>query len=300
MFYSFEQIVDRAEATGLSISEISIQTEVENTGIDRTIIWSEMEKRLIVMKKSMHAGVSKPVHSLSGLLRGNAFKFSEWLKTKPQPVSGKILGTAVARAMAVGEVNASMGCIVATPTAGSAGVLPAVLTSIQDAFQLSDDKVIRALFTAGQVGRVIMSRAHVSGAAGGCQAETGSAAAMAAAAGVELLGGSPRQSAHALAIALQNMLGLVCDPIAGLVEVPCVLRNAGATAQSMVAIDLALAGITSLIPSDEVIDAMGRVGNKMDERLKETAQGGLATSPTGKAISDKIWNPVPESSGGEK
>jgi L-serine dehydratase len=267
MFASYEQIVQKAEATSLSISEISIQTEMDNTGNDREVIWSEMDKRLQVMKKSMQAGVSRPVHSLSGLLRGNAFKFSQWLINNPQPVSGKILSTAVARAMAVGEVNASMGCIVATPT---------------------------ALFTAGQVGKVIMARAHVSGAAGGCQAETGSAAAMAAAAGVELLGGSPRQSAHALAIALQNMLGLVCDPIAGLVEVPCVLRNAGAAAQSMVAIDLAMAGITSLIPSDEVIDAMGRVGNKMDERLKETAQGGLATSPTGKAIAEKIWNPIPE------
>ncbi len=199
------------------------------------------------------------------------------------------MARAMARAMSVNEVNAGMGCIVATPTAGSAGILPGVLLTLQEAHGLSDEQLVEALFTAGGLGGVIVRRAHVSGAAGGCQAETGSAAAMAAAAAVELLGGSPRQSAQAVAITLANMLGLVCDPVAGLVEIPCVRRNAAGVAQCFVAIDLALAGIASAIPADEVIDAMAGIGRQMDERLRETAQGGLAATPTGRRLAKEVW-----------
>ena len=196
---------------------------------------------------------------------------------------------AVARAMAVNEVNAGMGCIVATPTAGSAGILPAVLLTLQEARGFGDEDLVRALFTASGIGAVIVRRAHVSGAAGGCQAETGSAACMAAGAAVELLGGTPHQSAHAVAITMKNMLGLVCDPVAGLVEVPCVKRNAAGAAQCFIAVDLALAGVESIIPADEVIDAMAQIGRRMDERFKETAQGGLAATPTGRRLARMVW-----------
>jgi L-serine dehydratase len=191
--------------------------------------------------------------------------------------------------MAVNEVNAGMGCIVATPTAGSAGILPAVLLTLQEARGFGDEALVNALFTASGIGAVIFRRASVSGAAGGCQAETGSAAAMAAGAAVELLGGNPRQSAQAVAITMKNMLGLVCDPVAGLVEVPCVKRNAAGAAQCFIAVDLALAGVESVIPPDEVIDAMASIGRRMDERFKETAQGGLAATPTGRKLAEMVW-----------
>lgn len=191
--------------------------------------------------------------------------------------------------MAVNDINTEMGCIVATPTAGPAGILPAVLVTLQEERDFGDDQLVNALFTAGGIGAVIVSRAHVSGAEGGCQAETGSAAAMTAGAAAELLGGTPNQAAQAVAIALKNMLGLVCDPVAGLVEVPCVKRNAAGVAQCFVAVYLALAGVESVIPPDEVIDAMESLGRKMDVRFKETAQGGLAATPTGKRLAKLVW-----------
>ena len=291
MFSSISELISLAEHLQLPISEIVLRTEIEQTGRTRQEILEEMTRRYAVMRRSIKQGISKPIHTLSGMTKGDAFRFNRWLNTNPdQCLCGGLLGQAVARSLAVGEVNASMGCIVATPTAGSAGILPAVLTTLQDARSFSDESMVSALFTASGVGIVIMNRAHVSGAAGGCQAETGSAAAMTAAGVVELLGGSPRQSAHAAALALTNMLGLVCDPIAGLVEVPCIKRNAAAVGQAFIAADLAMAGIESLIPADEVIDAMERIGTRMDERLRETAQGGLAASPTGKKLAASIWN----------
>jgi len=199
-----------------------------------------------------------------------------------------MVSRAMLYAIAVGEVNAAMGCIVAAPTAGSSGVLPGVLFSLQEGLGLSEMTVLQGLITAAASGVVIGWRAMLSGAEGGCQAEVGAAAAMAAAAAVELQGGSPRQSAHALAITLKNMLGLVCDPVAGLVEVPCILRNASGAAQALLAADLALAGVESVIPPDEVIDAMGQVGRLLDVRFKETAQGGIAASPTGKRLAAQL------------
>ncbi|WP_343410845.1 L-serine ammonia-lyase, iron-sulfur-dependent, subunit alpha [Candidatus Amarolinea dominans] len=190
--------------------------------------------------------------------------------------------------MAVNEVNAGMGHC-ATPTAGSAGILPGVLLTLQAVRGFSDDDLVAALFTASGIGAVIIHRAHVSGAAGGCQAETGSAAAMAAGAAVELLGGTPHQSAHAVASALKNMLGVVCDPVAGLVECRASSATRGA-AQCFVAVDLALAGVESVIPPDEVIDAMAEIGRNMNERYRETAQGGLATTPTGKRLAKLVWS----------
>lgn len=289
MFDSIADMVARAEANNQRLSEVVIQAELEQSRVKCEGLRQRMQRQLEVMRDSAEEGLARPVISLSGISGGNAHRFWHWLDDH-EPLTGSILSRAVARAMAVNEVNAGMGCIVATPTAGSAGILPAVLLTLQEVRGFSDEQLVDALFTAGGIGAVIVVRAHVSGAAGGCQAETGSAAAMAAGAAVELLGGSPRQSAQAVAMTLKNMLGLVCDPVAGLVEVPCVKRNAAGVAQCFVAIDLALAGVESVIPADEVIDAMASIGRRMDPRFKETAQGGLAATPTGKRLAKLVWD----------
>ncbi len=282
MFSSIAEMVEKAETQNTSLYQVVLQVEIERSGQTEEAIRARLQTRLEVMRRSVDAGLNQPMHSVSGMSGGDAHRLWGW-QADQKTLSGPILSRAVARAMAVGEVNAGMGCIVATPTAGAAGVLPALLLSLQEAYTLSDKQLVDSLLTAGGIGSVIARRASISGAAAGCQAEVGSAAAMAAGAAVELMGGTPRQSAQAVAIALTNMLGLVCDPVAGLVEVPCVKRNAGGVAQAIVAVDLSLAGIESLIPADEVIDAMAAIGRRMDERLKETAQGGLAATPTGKA-----------------
>lgn len=289
MFDSIAQLVTQASESGGPLHEIVIQAEMANTGKPREYLLSRMAKRLEIMQRAASLGIAEPVMSISGISGGSAYKFWNWLDDGHEPLTGPILSRAVARAMAVNEVNAGMGCIVATPTAGSAGILPAVLLTLQEARGVSDADLVHALFTASGIGAVIVRRASVSGAAGGCQAETGSAAAMAAGAAVELLGGSPHQSAHAVAITMKNMLGLVCDPVAGLVEVPCVKRNAAGAAQCFIAVDLALAGVESVIPADEVIDAMAQIGRRMDERFKETAQGGLAATPTGRRLAQLVW-----------
>ncbi len=284
MFESIAEMVHLAESQNLPLSEIVQRAETEMSGADRSTVRARMARRLEVMRHATEKGVAEPVRSLSGISGGSAFKLWNWLEDGHQPITGPILSRAIARAMAVNEVNAGMGCIVATPTAGSAGILPGVLLTLQETYNFTDDQLVDALFTAAGIGSVVVARASVSGAAGGCQAETGSAAAMAAGAVVELLGGTPHQSAHAVAITFKNMLGLVCDPVAGLVEIPCVKRNAAGAAQCFIAVDLALAGVESAIPADEVIDAMASIGKRMDERFKETAQGGLAVTPTGRRL----------------
>jgi len=210
------------------------------------------------------------------------------MKTKPF-LSGPTLLNAVSMSVAVNEVNAAMGTIVATPTAGACGIVPGTLFAVSQKLNPTREEMVNYLFTAGAIGYCIANNAFISGAAGGCQAEVGSATAMAAAAIVEMAGGTPEQSAQAVAIALKNMLGLVCDPVAGLVEVPCVKRNAMGAAIATVAADMALAGIKSVIPTDEVIEAMYRIGCTMPTALKETAQGGLAATQTGRQIEAKIF-----------
>ena len=246
-----------------------------------------MEKRFNVMKRSASDGLERSIMSISGISGGTAYSFWNWIK-KNKPITGSLLSRAMARALSVNEVNAGMGCVVATPTAGSAGILPATLITLQEAHQFTDTHIVDALFVAAGIGMVVVNRANVSGAMGGCQAETGSAASMAAGASVELLGGSPHQAIQAVGITLKNMLGLVCDPVAGLVEVPCVKRNAAGVAQCFVAVDMSLAGIESVIPPDEIIDSMAAIGNKMDKNLKETGLGGLAATPTGKRLALSI------------
>ncbi|MGB8000850.1 MAG: L-serine ammonia-lyase, iron-sulfur-dependent, subunit alpha, partial [Anaerobacillus sp.] len=232
--------------------------------------------------------INEDVRSHSGLTGGDAVLLQNYMKTG-NSLSGHTMLDAVSKAIATNEVNAAMGTICATPTAGSAGVVPGTLFAIREKVNPTEEQMVRYLFTSGAFGFVVANNASISGAEGGCQAEVGSATGMAAAAIVELRGGTPEQSSHAFAIALKNMLGLVCDPVAGLVEVPCVKRNAMGASNALVAADMSLAGIKSRIPCDEVIDAMYKIGQTMPSALRETAQGGLAATPTGRELEAKIF-----------
>ncbi|MBA9086416.1 L-serine dehydratase [Fontibacillus solani] len=291
-FRTIEELVLLAEKEGKRISEIMILEEAEASDTTPEQITSRMSLHLDTMEKAVQRGLSEEVISRSGLVGGDARKLQGYLKQGIN-VSGKKMLEVVSRAIATNEVNAAMGTIVATPTAGASGVIPGCLFGLSEEMNVDRDQMLRFLFTAGAIGYVIANQSFISGATGGCQAEVGSASAMAAGAIVEMAGGTPRQSAQAVAIALKNTLGLVCDPVAGLVEVPCVMRNAMGAANAMVAADLALAGVISVIPADEVIGAMYRIGQAMPGTLKETALGGLATTPTGEAIRKKLYNEFP-------
>ncbi|MDP5276499.1 L-serine ammonia-lyase, iron-sulfur-dependent, subunit alpha [Chengkuizengella axinellae] len=287
MFRNVTELVQLAESKGIKIAEVMIQQEMEVKEKSREEVLSQMDKNLEVMEKAIEKGLAG-VHSFSGLTGGDAVLLQKYIE-KGQFLSGEIILDAVSKAVATNEVNAAMGTICATPTAGSAGVVPGTLFAVKNKLNPSREQMIEFLFTAGAFGFVVANNASISGAAGGCQAEVGSASGMAAAAIVEMAGGTPKQSAEAMAITLKNMLGLVCDPVAGLVEVPCVKRNAMGASNAMIAADMALAGITSRIPCDEVIDAMYKIGQNMPTALKETALGGLAATPTGKKLQEKIF-----------
>ncbi len=281
MYRSLADAVRDAEARKLTLAQLALHTESEDQGRSIESIREALGRALTVMRGAVERGMQGDLKSESGLVGGDAAK----LRTGPKgPLGDTLFRDVLARALAVQEVNAAMGVIVAAPTAGGAGVLPAVLTGIAAAKKLSDEKIIDALATAGLIGAVIADRASLSGAEGGCQAETGAAAAMAAGAATEMLGGTPSQAAHAVALAQQGTLGLVCDPLGGLVELPCVFRNATGAAIALAAIEMALAGITFAIPADEVIDTMGEIGDAMDVRYRETAGGGLAATPTGRRL----------------
>lgn len=286
MFYSIQELVTQAQNYP-SISELMIATENQLTGRSREEIIHLMEKNLTVMKQSVAQG-NAGVTSVTGLTGGDAKKMDDYLQ-KDTFLSGETILSAVRNAIAVNEVNAKMGLICATPTAGSAGVVSGVLLAAIDRLQLSHEEQLAFLFTAGAFGLVIANNASISGAEGGCQAEVGSASAMASAALVIANGGTPEEAAQAVAITIKNMMGLICDPVAGLVEVPCVKRNALGSSQAFISADMALAGIKSVIPPDEVIEAMYRVGRQMPSIFKETAEGGLAMTPTGQAISKKLY-----------
>ncbi|MET3698023.1 L-serine dehydratase [Bacillus oleivorans] len=287
LFRNVAELVNLAESENKKISDIMIEQELLVTRRSREEIIEQMEKNLEVMERSVERGL-EGVKSHSGLTGGDAVLIQEYIK-KGKTLTGATILDAVSKAVATNEVNAAMGVICATPTAGSAGVVPGTLFAVKEKLNPTREEMVRFLFTSGAFGFVVANNASISGAAGGCQAEVGSASGMAAAAIVEMAGGTPSQCAEAMAITLKNMLGLVCDPVAGLVEVPCVKRNAMGAANAMVAADMALAGVTSRIPCDEVIDAMFRIGQMMPYALKETAQGGLAATPTGKELEAKIF-----------
>ncbi len=288
MFRNVSELVERAVSKKIPISEVMIEQEMDVTGRDRETVMDLMEKNLDVMEQAVEKGIKEGVKSHSGLTGGDAVLLQKYIESG-KSLAGTTVLDAVSKAVATNEVNAAMGTICATPTAGSAGVVPGTLFALRDKLNPTREQMVRYLFTSGAFGFVVANNASISGAAGGCQAEVGSATGMAAAAIVELAGGSPEQSAQAMAIALKNMLGLVCDPVAGLVEVPCVKRNAIGASIAITAADMALAGITSRIPCDEVIDAMYKIGESMPTALKETAQGGLAATPTGRALEAKIY-----------
>ncbi|MFO0270925.1 MAG: L-serine ammonia-lyase, iron-sulfur-dependent, subunit alpha [Gemmatimonadota bacterium] len=281
MFTSLLDAVVAAEAQGATLAAVALAAEAKDQGRPVAEIRAALARALDVMRGAIAEGMTGEHRSNSGLVGGDAAK----LRTGPAgPLAGTPFRDVLARALAVQEVNAAMGVIVAAPTAGGAGVLPGVLTGLAAAQQVPDDRVVDALATAGLIGAVIAERATLSGAEGGCQAETGAAAAMAAGAAVEMLGGTPRQAYHATALAQQGTLGLVCDPLGGLVELPCVFRNATGAAIALAAIEMAMAGVEFAIPADEVIDVMGEIGKEMDVRYRETAGGGLAATPTGRRL----------------
>jgi len=287
MFRNVAELVSLAEQHQVKIAEIMIRQEVEVTGLSREEVLAKMDQNLTVMERAIERGLNG-VKSRTGLTGGDAVLLQNYINSG-KSLTGTLLLDAVSKAVATNEVNAAMGIICATPTAGSAGVVPGTLFAVKDKLNPTRQEMIEFLFTAAAFGFVVANNASISGAAGGCQAEVGSASGMAAAAIVEMAGGTPKQSAEAMAITLKNMLGLVCDPVAGLVEVPCVKRNAMGASNALTAADMALAGITSRIPCDEVIGAMYAIGQSMPSALRETAEGGLAATPTGRRLEAEIF-----------
>ncbi|HUQ18898.1 MAG TPA: L-serine ammonia-lyase, iron-sulfur-dependent, subunit alpha [Gemmatimonadaceae bacterium] len=281
MYKSLAEAIHVAESSNRNLANVAIDQESRDQGRTPDEIRASLKRALDVMRGAIDDGMKGDLYSASGLVGGDAAK----LRTGPQgPLAETPFRDILARALAVQEVNAAMGVIVAAPTAGGAGVLPAVMTGLAKAKSLSEEKLVDGLATAGLIGAVVAERASLSGAEGGCQAETGAAAAMAAGAATEMLGGSPQQVGHAVALTMQGMLGLVCDPLGGLVELPCVFRNATGSAIALAGIEMAMAGIQFAIPVDEVIDVMGEIGREMDVRYRETAGGGLAATPTGRRL----------------
>ena len=287
-YNSLAELVAAATEENKTLSQIVLQEQAEAAETTQEVMYETMAHALEVMRESVQDGLDPDKRSASGLTGGDAFKMMRAVEEE-RNICGKIFGTAMTKALAVSQTNACMGRIVASPTAGSCGILPSALLTISEERKIEDKKIIMSLFTASAVGMVIANNASIAGAEGGCQAECGAASAMAAAALVELCGGTPKMSEHACAIALKNILGLVCDPVAGLVEIPCIKRNAAGVANAFVAAELALAGIESAIPADEVIVAMKKIGDAMSNSLKETAEGGLAVTPTGKKLCEKVF-----------
>ncbi len=285
-FRNGKELLDLCHATSLPISAVMRQRELTCGTLSEEEIQTRLQNILSIMKNAAHTPLSQPVRSMGGLIGGEAKKVHDFSQTSKN-LCGTLLGKAIAYSMAVLEVNASMGLIVAAPTAGSAGVLPGVLLALQEEYEFSDTQIYDAIVHASAIGYILMRNASVSGAEAGCQAEVGAASAMAASATVELMGGTPEMSLHAASLALSNLLGMVCDPIAGLVEAPCQSRNSIGSANAITSAQLALAGVTHPIPFDEMVEAMYRVGKSIPFELRETAMGGCAGTPTGCALCGK-------------
>ena len=266
-YNKIKELIDKAEQENKKISQIVIEEEIYEREIERETVIDEMKKHLKIMRESISEGLTPGHKSATGLTGGEALTLQNSNKSLNTPLYKKV----IIKALAVSEVNACMGKIVAGPTAGASGIVPAVLITLTEEHEISEDKLIDALFTAGGLGEVVSKKATLAGAAGGCQAECGVGSAMAAGAAVELMGGTPQQVGDAFALALKNLLGLVCDPVAGLVEVPCVKRNGFAASHALTAVNMALSGISSVIPPDEVIAAMMEIGDLMPVSLKETS-----------------------------
>lgn len=287
-FNTAEELIALCNKENKPISEIMRLREIVYGEDNAEAVDKRMKKSLEIMRNSAHTPLKTVVRSMGGMIGGEAAKL-EKRRTEGKSICGNVLTKALIYSQAVLEVNASMGVIVAAPTAGSAGVVPAVLFALEEEFDLDEKTLIDGLFTAGAIGCLLMKNASVSGAEAGCQAEIGSAAAMAAAAAVEMMGGTPEQCLDAASITISNMLGLVCDPIAGLVEMPCQSRNAAGASNALTSAEMALAGIKSAVPFGEMSDAMYRVGRGLPAELRETALGGCAATPTGCALKCQIF-----------
>jgi L-serine dehydratase len=280
MHKSIESLLREAAATGRSLPEVVLRAEADESGRPAEEIRARVQRTLRVMRDAVEEGLRGEAHSPSGLTGGRARRLWE---QGPRLLGDRVTAT-LARAIATLEVNAAMGLIVAAPTAGAAGVLPAIVLAAGEYLDADEERLVDAMLVAGGVGAVIAHRASLSGAEGGCQAETGSAAAMGAAAVTWVAGGTNMQVSHAVALSLQGMLGLICDPIGGLVEIPCIYRNASAAMQAIAAAEMALAGLEFPVTADEVIDVMGEVGRKMPVAYRETAMGGLAATASARRL----------------
>ena len=280
MHTSIAELLTDAREAGEPIPRAVLRAEMEESGRSEDEIRGRIRRTLTVMREAIDEGLEGDVRSPSGLTGGRAARLFD---DGPR-LMGERVTAILSRAIATLEVNAAMGLIVAAPTAGAAGVLPAIILSAGEILEEEDDRLVDAMLVAGGVGGVIAHRASLAGASGGCQAETGSAAAMGAAAVTWLAGGTDDQVATAVALSLQGMLGLICDPIGGLVEIPCIYRNASAAMQALAAAEMALAGLDFPVPADEVIDVMGEVGRRMPVAYRETAQGGLAATPSARKL----------------
>ena len=289
MYHNLKELLQQAEERGVLLSKIVLENEIEQFGIDAQTIYGKLAERYEVMERAASRALGEPLDTAGNLIRGIAMQQNEYT-VKGKTLCGNFINTAMAMALSGSEVNASMGKICAAPTAGACGIVPAVLISIEREKDIPKSEMLNALLTTSGIGTVIMKNATVAGAEGGCQAECGVAAAMAAAAGVELCGGTPRQSIWAAVLALVNCMGLVCDPIAGLVQVPCAQRNASQTVNALTCIDLAMAGMTLPVTPDEVIESMYKVGRMLPPQLRETAQGGIAATQSAQDITRKIFS----------
>ena len=278
-FKNAKELLALCREKSLPISEVMRQREILLGETTAEIVDQRMDRVLEIMKDAAFSPIKDPVISMGGLIGGEARRLCEF-HDLGKSLCGNVLGKGITYAMATLETNASMGLIVASPTAGSAGIVPGLMLALQEVYGFSDEKIRQALFNAGAIGYLAMRNATVAGAVGGCQAEVGIASAMAASAAVELLGGTPLQCTYAASTVLMNMLGLVCDPVGGLVEYPCQNRNAAGVSNALIAAEMSLAGITQFIPLDEMIDTMYAVGKKLPAELRETALGGCASTPS--------------------
>ena len=288
MYKDFASLLSEAAEAKAPLWRIIAADEMRLSEIGEHELLMRLDNRLSVMEQSANRALEAPLETVGGLISGVASCHARYAEGR-SGLAGRLANRVMAFALSSSEVNAAMGCICAAPTAGACGILPAVLFGLREEYDLSRGELQLALLTASGVGAIITKNATVSGAEGGCQAECGVAAAMAASAAVFLVNGTNEASIHAAAFALMNSMGLVCDPIAGLVQVPCAQRNASQAVNALVSADLALAGMRSIIPPDEVVDAMLRVGHMLPDALKETAQGGIAATPTGKRIAKELF-----------
>ena len=285
---SGEELLRICQEENISLSEYAIRYEMEDKGISREELFEKMRKNLHVMITSANEGMEKEVYSVSGLIGGDAYKLKKYLE-KGETLTGDTMVLAMAMALSSSEVNAAMGKIVACPTAGSCGILPAVILAAGRRLNKTEDEMIEGLFASAAVGMIIGMNATLAGAEGGCQAECGSASAMGAAAVVEMMGGTPKMSLDAGAIVLKNVLGLVCDPVAGLVEIPCAKRNSSGAISALCTADLVMAGVESKIPFDDAVSAMYKVGKSLPASLRETALGGVAITKAGLMLKKKVY-----------